>query len=207
MSSAAGMARRRCPRRRPQAHLVVPAAGVRRRGPRPHRRPRPSRRWRGVSAAGRRLRRVVRRLLRRLHPRQAEGRPADGGRPHLRVGRPAGEGGADRRAVRQATVIAHRERRRPRPALVPGRHGQRPPRHLGRSHSRPGASGSGLPPVRRHLEPLAGLHQGRVRRPQPRPCLEPGVRRLQHRGPALRGHRQRDRPGAAVHAGLWHPHR
>ena len=34
--------------------------------------------------------------------------------------------------------------------------------------------------------------------------VEPGVRRLEPRGPALRGHRRRDRPGPAVHAGLRH---
>ena len=39
---------------------------------------------RGLRAAGRRLRGVVRRVLGQRHPRQAQGHPADGGRAHLR---------------------------------------------------------------------------------------------------------------------------
>ena len=37
--------------------------------------------------------------------------------------------------------------------------------------------------------------------------VEPGVRRVEPGGPALRAARRRDRPGPAVHAGLRHRHR
>ena len=49
---------------------------------------------RGVPPAGRRLRRVLRRLHRRLHPGQAQDHPADGGGAHLRRRRAGGEGRA-----------------------------------------------------------------------------------------------------------------
>ena len=65
----------------------------------------------------------------------------------------------------------------------------------------------GLPPVGVDAEPAAGVHQGRLRRPRPGARVEPGVRRQQPRGPALRAARRRDRPGPAVHAGLRHRHR
>ena len=86
------------------------AAGVRRRGPRPHRRARPR------SPTGEAF------LLqagdcaesfddfsRRRHPRQAAGHPADGGRAHLLVGRARREGRPHRRPVRQAPLGAHRD--------------------------------------------------------------------------------------------------
>ena len=63
----------------------------------------------GVPPAGRRLRRVLRRRLGRLHPRQAQGHPADGGRPHLRDRRPGGQGRPHRRAVRQAPLAPTEE--------------------------------------------------------------------------------------------------
>ena len=80
----------------------------------------------GLPAPGRRLRRVVRRLHRRHHPRQAQGRPADGGGPHLRRRGPGGQGRPDRRTVRQAAL-----RRRPSGSATSsstsfrGPHGQR----------------------------------------------------------------------------------
>ena len=59
-----------------------------------------------------------------------------------------------------------------------------------------------------HPQPAAGLHQGRLRRPQPDPRLEPGVRGHLHRGPPVRGHRRGHRPRPAVHGRLRHqPHR
>ncbi len=88
-------------------------ARLRRRGASAHRVARRRRRGRRVPAAGGRLRGVVRRVLRRRHPRQAQGHPADGRRAHLRHRRADGEGRPHRRAVRQA---AHR--RPPRPATA-----------------------------------------------------------------------------------------
>ena len=65
---------------------------------------------RGLPAPGRRLRRVVRHVLGRQHPRQAAGHPPDGRRADVLVGRADREGRADRRPVRQAPLGA-----RPRP--------------------------------------------------------------------------------------------
>ena len=45
---------------------------------------------------------------------------------------------------------------------------------------------AGLPPVGVHAEPAARVHQGRLRRPVASPRLDPGVRRIEPRGPALR---------------------
>ena len=50
----------------------------------------------------------------------------------------------------------------------------------------PGTARAGVPPVGIDAEPAAGLHQGRLRRPVTRPLVDPGVRRVQPRGPALR---------------------
>ena len=58
--------------------------------------------------------------------------------------------------------------------------------HRGGPHARPRAAAAGLPPVGVHPEPAAGLHQGRLRRPVPGPPVEPGVRGVERRGPALR---------------------
>ena len=202
---AAGVARRGGPQAGLRPAGRPPAPGVRRRGPAPDRGPRPGRRGPGLPPPGGRLRRVVRRVQRRRHPGQAQGHPPDGGGPDLRGRRPGGEGGPDRRPVRQAP-------RRPppsgwatgRPGLVPGPHGQRrPARGLGPG-ARPGPAGHRLPAVGLHPQPAPGLHQGRVRRPRPGPRLEPAVRGRVERGAPVRGHRRGDRPGAAVHVGLRH---
>ena len=47
------------------------------------------------------------------------------------AGRPGGQGGPDRRAVRQAPQLAHRGRRRPGARLLPRAHGQRRPARAG----------------------------------------------------------------------------
>src|SRR5262249_55999314 len=80
-----------------------------------------------VPLAGRRLRGVVRRLLGRHHPRQAEDHPADGGRAHVQHGRAGGEGGPHRRSVREAPHRTHRDPRRSGAAVVPRRHRPRLP--------------------------------------------------------------------------------
>ena len=75
------------------------AARVRRRGPRPHHRPRPGGRRPGVPAPGRRLRRVVRLVLGRRHPRLAARSSSrwpscsatPSGVPIVKVGRIAGQ--------------------------------------------------------------------------------------------------------------------
>ena len=142
---------------------------------------------RGVPAAGRRLRRVVRRLLGHQHPREAEDHPADGGRVDLRLDAAGGQAGPDRRPVRQAALVAHRAggrrraarrsaatwctaRSRPREARVFD-----PERMLLR-----------LPPVGGDAEPAARVHQGRLRRPHQGAPVEPGVRGVVAGGPPLR---------------------
>ena len=157
-----------------------------------------------LPAPGRRLRRVVRGLRRRQHPGQAQGHPADGGGPHLRRRGPGGQGGEDRRPVRQASLLAHRAGRRPRARGLPGPHGQRRAVRRRRPPARSGPAALRLPPVGGHLEPPAGVHQGRVRRPLAGARLEPAVRGLLVPRPPLRADRQRDRPGAALHDGLRH---
>ena len=129
------------------------------------RRARPGRRRAGVPVPGRRLRRVLRRVLRRRHPRQAQGHPADGGRAHLlvgvpvvKVGRIAGQFAKPRSSPTEAVdgvelpgvPRPHRQRRRP---------------HRGGPDAGPGAAGRRLPPVGVDAEPAARLHQGRLRRP------------------------------------------
>ena len=68
----------------------------------------------------------------------------------------------------------------------------------------PRAAAAGVPPVGVDAEPAPGVREGRLRRPVSRARVEPGVRRLQPGGPALRAPGRRDRPGPAVHAGLRH---
>ena len=122
---AAAMARSRRARRGSRRARGAPTARVRRRGAPPDPRARRGRRRQGICAPGRRLRGVLRRLLRRLDPRQAEGHLADGGRAHLRLGCPGREGRPHRRTVRQAPVFGDRARRGSRAAGVPGPHHQR----------------------------------------------------------------------------------
>ena len=77
-----------------------------------------------------------------------------------------------------------------------------------RPHPRSRTAGGRLPAVGLDPQPAPGLHQGRLRRPQPGPRLEPAVRGLLHRGSAVRGHRRGHRPGPPVHGRLRHqPHR
>src|SRR4029450_1565268 len=78
---AARLARPVRPRPGPGRAGQAAAAGVRRRGPDPPGHPGPGRLRPRLPAPGGRLRGVVRGLLGRLDPRQAQGRPADGGDP------------------------------------------------------------------------------------------------------------------------------
>ena len=80
------------------------AAGVRRRGAPPEGRPGPGGRRQGLPAAGRRLRRELRRIPRRQHPRHLPRAAADGGGADLRRRHAGGEGRPHRRPVRQAAL-------------------------------------------------------------------------------------------------------
>ena len=124
------------------------------------------------------------------------------------LGVPGREGRAHRRPVRQAPL-----ERRPsavgdvdlpsfRGHIVNGS-----PSDAGGPHARPRAARAGVPPVGVDAEPAAGVHQGRLRRPHPGPRVDPGVRRVEPGGPALRAAGRRDRPGPALHAGLRRRHR
>ena len=64
-----------------------------------------------------------------------------------------------------------------------------------------GANGAGLLPGGLDAEPAPRVHEGGLRRPDAGAHLEPGVRHELARGAALRGDRERDRPGAPLHAG------
>ena len=160
------------PSRRSPAY---PAARVRRRGPLAAGVARPGGRRQRVPAAGRRLRRDLRGVHRRQHPREARVilqmavvLTYSAGVPVVKVGRIAGQFAKPR--------SAHRARRRRRAAVVPRPHRQRHrrPRRGPRPRSR--APRAGVPPVGLDPEPAAGVHEGRVRRPGPGARVEPGVR-------------------------------
>jgi hypothetical protein len=72
----------------------------------------PRRRGRGVPAAGRRLRRKLRPVQRRQHPRHLQGDAADGDGADLRRQGAGGQGGPHGRPVRQAALGADRGDRR-----------------------------------------------------------------------------------------------
>ena len=68
------------------------------------------------------------------------------------------------------------------------------------SPTRPPAPG--LLPGRRHAQPAARLHPGRLCLAHPRPPVDPGLPRPQPAGRALPRHGAPDHRGAGVHAGL-----
>ncbi len=95
-------------------------------------------------AAGRRLRRKLRRARRQQHPRFLPPVPADGGGADLCRGVAGGEGRPHRRPVRQAALVADREARRRRIAVLSRRHHQRQRIHA-RRRARPIRAGSSRP--------------------------------------------------------------
>ena len=121
---------------------------------------------RGLPAPGRRLRRVLRRVLRRRHPRPAQGHPPDGGRADLLLGRPDREG-------RAASPASSPSPARPTPRRSTASSSRRSaatssttslPTDAARVPE-PRAAAAGVPPVGVDAEPAAGLHEGRLRRP------------------------------------------
>ena len=187
-------------RGRPAAHPA--AAGLRRRVRRPEGQDRGGRPRRGVPAAGRRLRRDVRRRHGRQRPQQAAGAAADGGRADLRRVGAGREGRPDRRPVRQAAVVRPRDPRRRDAAGLPRRRRQRlrlharvrgrhdPQRLVDVYH----ASAATLNLVRAFVTGgYADLRQVHA--------WNTDFVRESTGGSALRGDGQRDRPGADVHEG------
>ena len=117
---------------RPAGHR----AGRGRQAVRPAGRRRPGR---GVPAAGRRLRRDLCRQHRAAHPRQHPHPAADGGRADLRRVDAGGQGGPDRRSVRQTPLVRARIRSACRPTAATSSTRWRPPPRHG-SPTRPGWS-------------------------------------------------------------------
>ena len=101
------------------------AAGLCRRGAAPEACARRGGRRARLPAAGRRLRRELRRIPSQQHPRHLPGAAADGGGADLRRRLPGGEGRPHRRPVRQAALVRHRDAGRRHPAVLSRRHHQR----------------------------------------------------------------------------------
>ena len=104
---------------------ILSAAGVRGRGARAEGRSGRRRRGPGVPAAGRRLRRKLRRVPPQQHPRHLPRAAADGGGADLRQQAAGGEGRPDGRPVRQAALRADRDAGRCRAAELFRRQHQR----------------------------------------------------------------------------------
>ena len=103
-----------------------PAAGLRRRGAAAEGPAGRCRRRQGVPAAGRRLRRELRRVPPEQHPRHLQGAAADGGGADLRRRLPGRQARPAGRPVRQAALVGHRDAERRHAALLSRRHHQRP---------------------------------------------------------------------------------
>ena len=146
------------------------------------------RRWRevadgrGFPAAGRRLRRKLRRARRQQHPRLLPRVPADGGGAHLCGGLAGGEDRPHRRPVRQAAHLADREARRRRAAGLSRRHHQRHRVHARGAHSRSAPPDRGLSAIGRDAQPAARVRDRRLR--QSRQCA-PVDARLRQGQPAV----------------------
>ena len=179
------------------------AAGLRRRVRRAQGAPRRRGPRRGLPAPGRRLRRDLRRLHRRLHPQQDQDAAADGRRPDLRRAGAGGQGRPDRRPVRQAA-----QRRHSRPATAsrsrrtaatpstasssPRRRARRDPERLLQVYN---TSAATLNLVRAFTQGgLADLRQVHA--------WNQGFVRDGDGPPAVRGDGARHRPGAGLHGGL-----
>ena len=157
---------------------------------------------RGLPAAGRRLRRELRRLHRQQHPRHVPRAAADGRRADLRRRRAGGEGRPHGRPVRQAALVQRREDRRRRAAVLPRRQRQRLRVHGRRAPARSRAHGAGLQPVGRDAQPAARLRPGRLCRPARGQSLEPRLRAQLAGVGALPGPRRAPRRDAELHGRL-----
>ena len=158
-----------------------------------------------LPAAGRRLRRELRRVPRQQHPRHLPRAAADGGGadlwrrlPVVKVGRMAGQFAKPRSApteTRTASTLPSY-----RGDIINGMEFTAAART-----ARSGADAAGLQPVGGDPEPAARLRPGRLCRSPSRAPLDPGLRRRQPGGRALsRARRPADRD-ARLHGGL-RPH-
>ena len=187
-------------RRGREAARDLSAAGLRRRGAQPEEGAGAGRGRRGFPAAGRRLRRELRRARRQQHPRLLPRLPADGGGADLRGGLAGGEGRPHRRPVRQAALVADREARRRRAAELSRRHHQRHRVHRGRAHARSAPPARGLSPVGRDAQPAARLRAGRLRQPRQRASVDARLRQGQPAVAPLQRARRPHLRGARLHA-------
>ena len=180
------------------------AAGVRRRGAQPDGRRWPGGGRQGFPAAGRRLRRKLRRIPSRQYPRHLPRAAADGGRADLCRRRAGGEGRPHRRPVRQAAFRRFRDAGRRHAAVLSRRQHQWQRVHAGGAHSRSAAPAAGHGPVGGDAQPAARLRAGRLCRPAQCASLDAGL----HRGLAGRRTLQRSRTAhfrnARLHGGLRH---
>ena len=157
---------------------------------------------RGFPAAGRRLRRELRRARRQQYPRLLPRVPADGGGADVRGGVAGGEGRPHRRTVRQAALLADRKARRRRTAELSRRHHQRHRLHAGGAHSRSAPADRGLSAVGGDAQPAARVRARRLRQSEKRAQLDAGLR---EGFAAVAPLHRTGRPhfaGARLHAGL-----
>ena len=110
-----------------------------------------------------RLRRVVPRGVGDHDPGAAEGAAADVRRADLRRHAARDQGRPPRRPVHEAALRAGRGGRRGRAAVVLRARGSRRRAVAGGASPRPGTDGAGVPPVRRHAQSAARVHEGRLR--------------------------------------------
>ena len=154
----------------------------------------------GLSAAGRRLRRDLRRRDGRADPQPHQDRAADGGRADVRRGDADREDGAHGGSVRQAAFERQRDPGRRDAARVPRRHRERLRLHGGIAPRRPRATAQGLPHGGVDDQSDPRIHPGRLRRSARGAQLEQGLRR-EPGEPGVRAARPRHRQGHQVHGG------
>ena len=200
--AAAGVARRGRARRGRGAPQDLAAAGLRRRGAQAARAAGAGLGGQGLPAAGRRLRRELRRVPPRHRARHLPRAAADGGGADLRREAAGGQGRAPRGPVRQAPLVRYRDRGRGDAAGLSRRHGQRHGLRQGVADAGAAAPAPRLRPVGVDAQPAARAGPGGLRRPPRGAPLEPRLRRPEHPGRALRGAGQPDRRHPRLHGRL-----
>ncbi len=120
---------------------------------------------RGFPAAGRRLRRELRRARRQQYPRFLPAVSADGGGADLCGGLAGGESRPRCRPVRQAAHLADRKARRRRAAGLSRRHHQRHRIHRRGAHARSAPATGGLSAIGGDAQSSARFRHRRLRQP------------------------------------------
>ena len=152
-----------------------------------------------LPAAGRRLRRNVRRLHLGSHFQPAEGAAADEPGAGAWAAPARGPHRSIRRAVRQAALDRHRNPRRHDPAELPRRHHQRAGIHRAGAHARSAPHDQGARALGDDDELRARADRWRFRRPAPSRVLEPQLGRALAAGRRVPAHGRRHRRCGAVH--------